>query len=170
MGSTPTEPELKSVLESMGYELEMLMGMTFVRNALRGLVVDGLDLAAAAVWTNNALLEAHCVHVRALLEFFYVGTRKWITAASYVPDWKSKHRPEAIEALGEPAGPLYDDLNTKLSHLNRPRGEKRSWETLPRVSQGLLDTARGFDELLEPPMSLALRSQAPHIGWVDRGP
>ena len=146
------------------------MGLTFVRQAWRGFVVDGIDLAAAVVWTSNALLEAHSLHVRALLEFFYVGTGKWITAANYVPDWKSQHRPEATEALGEPAGPLYDDLNTKLSHLNRPRGDKRSWETLPRVSQGLIDTAAGFDELLEHPMSIALRSRAPHIGWVDRDP
>ena len=73
-----------------------------------------------------------------------------------------------MDTLGEHAGPLYDDLNTKLSHLNRPRGEKRSWETLPRLSQGLLDTAQRFDGLLDPSMSAALRSRAPHIGWVDR--
>jgi hypothetical protein len=97
MGSKPTESELKSVLESMGYELEMLMGLTFVRQAWRGFVVDGIDLAAAVVWTSNALLEAHSLHVRALLEFFYVGTGKWITAASYVPDWKSQHRPEQLK-------------------------------------------------------------------------
>jgi hypothetical protein len=168
VSATPTESDLRSVLESMGYQLEMLIGLTLVRQSIRGIVVDGLDRSAAFVWTNNALLEAHCVHVRSLLEFFYVGTNKWITATSYVPNWKSKHRPDARVTLGEPAGPLYDDLNTKLSHLNRPRGEKRSWDTLPRLSQGLTETARGFDEFLDGPMSTALRSQAPHIGWVDK--
>lgn len=166
MGKKYSTSERLTVLEDMGYEIDMLRGMHQLRPRLRGLVVVDLQLAVAAVWNSNALLEAQCVHVRNLLEFFYTGS-DGIRAVSYVQDWNEVHKPDEKDVLGEAAGPLYGDLCHKLSHLNEPRKDKRVWDTLPTITKGLLDTVRLFDTLLDAEESSALRSHAPDIGWSD---
>lgn len=169
MGARYSVNDRLTVLENMGYEIEMLYGMQLLRSKLRGVVVEDIDLSLAVVWNTNALLEAHCVHVRTLLEFFFLGSTR-IDAGDYVEDWANVHRPDAKSVLGEPAGPLYGDLNHRLSHLNTPRKDIRVWDTLPTITKGLLHTVRLFDTLLAHTESLVLRSKARDIGWgnVDR--
>lgn len=161
-----TTRTLLIVLEDMGYEIDMLCGMHLLRSKPFRVAVENIDSGRATEWISNALLEAQCIHVRTLLEFFYVGEDR-IRASHYVADWNTKHRPDAKTALGEDAGSLYGDISGKLSHLNSPRTEKRVWDALPTITEGLLHTARKFDTLLDADGSSALRSKAPDIGWTE---
>ena len=169
MAGTPTDDDLQDVLRGLGYELWMMLGLGALRESPMRLIASGIDTTAERALVSNALLEAQCVHVRTLVEFFFVSKKK-VTASAFVPDWRSTYMPDSVETLGEDAGRLYGELNVKLSHVNTPRGDKREWDALPRIADGLMDTARLFDSLLGQPRSDALREVTPNLPWADRLP
>jgi hypothetical protein len=169
MAGTPTDDDLQDVLRGLGYELWMMLGLAALRDTPMQLNALGIDPTAERALVGNALIEAQCVHVRTLVEFFFVS-KKRVTASAFVPDWRSTYMPDSVETLGEDAGRLNGDLNVKLSHVSTPRGDKREWDSLPRIANGLMDTARLFDSLLSQPRSDALHEVAPNLPWADRPP
>lgn len=111
-----------------------------------------MKVAAFGEWCRTNLGEWA---IRDGVVFFYVGARR-IIAASYVPRWSETFKPDDVETIGQHAGPAaHGDLNRKLSHLNRPRGEKRTGPVTGEVRDpircGLTDAMdRGGDELGAP--------------------
>ena len=161
---TAKNPEdRRVVLAAVGYEFDQLIGMHLMRTTTRWSV----DVKSPQfIWLGNAMLESQCVHVRALIEFFFLEDPNRITASDCVLEWAGK-RPDGNEAVGTDVGRLYGDLNTRLSHVYSPRKGDRVWDDLPRITAGLIETVKAFAEKLEdrPKDLRALESQMPQMVW-----
>ncbi|KAA3640926.1 MAG: hypothetical protein DWP92_02090 [Armatimonadetes bacterium] len=163
MANTKNHEDRRAVLAAVGYEFDQLIGMHLLRTTARWKVDEK---AHEFIWLRNALLESQCVHVRTLIEFFFLEDPNRITASACVPEWPTQ-RPEGNEALGTDVGRLYGDLNARLSHVYSPRKGDRVWDDLPTITAGLIETVRIFAEQLgDRPNDLrALRSKMPQMAW-----
>lgn len=115
------------MLDAVGYEIEMLAATAQV-----------LSYVGSPSALGFAVLESHLIHVRNLVEFFYIG-KKNLRADLFVEAW-DELRPDGNEALGEDVGRLYGDLSDKLAHIGGGRITPRGWSP-QRLSNGLIHVA-----------------------------
>ncbi len=148
-----------AVLEAVDYELKMLT----VASQLLVLTqpVPPRDAGSDPrwmSWAHNAQVEAHLVHARNLLEFFYLKNQP-IRARDFVDGEWHEMRPTFEQAFqlqharpnGEPATPrdLWSLISTKLSHIVPVRSVEIKWE-VRLLSRGFLEVARVFVDHLQP--------------------
>ena len=141
------------MLDAVGYEVEMLVHTT----SLLGYLGSG----GALTW---AVLESQLLHVRNLVEFFYLnpdGPR----AGNFVDAWPEV-RPDGAELLSEEPGPLFGDLSDKLAHIGRHRSDVRGW--VPgRLSAGLIETAAVWVANLPPAARETLIQHRPTLRGLE---
>jgi hypothetical protein len=166
---------LNHVLGAIDYEFKMLV----VSAQLLGLTQPiptrdpGSDPLPWMSWAHNAHIEAHLVHARNLLEFFYLRKQP-IRARDFVEgEWRTL-RPEFAHTFqlqharpdGEPAAPkdLWSVISTKLSHVVPERSADVKWE-ISRLTSGFLHVAAVFVDNLRPEFASLVDTS-----WFEGGP
>lgn len=142
-----------ALLDAVGYEVEMLLVTT---DLLGYLGRDG-----ALTW---AVLESQLLHVRNLVEFFYLNP-SGVKARDFVDGWNDV-RPDGAALLGEDPGRLFGDLSDKLAHIGHQRGNVRRW--VPgRLTAGLIKTADVWVANLQPEARATLYRHRPMLKRLE---
>lgn len=103
----PSAAQLKGALEHIYYEIDQLTETMIVTNNNA---------------VNNALLESHLIHVRALLDFFQRSDRR-VMKGKELDDVLSLDYGFAKRTVGIPS-PYQERLNKDLVHLTYSRSER----------------------------------------------